>query len=60
MTIEELKVQKAQKLALLEKLKREEQDIVKKADAVKKRAAISQEELAVATEINKNLQYSLA
>ena len=41
LTVEELKAQKAQKIALLEKLKREEHDIVKKADAVKKRAAIS-------------------
>ena len=58
-TIEALDGQKTEKMALLAKLKREEVDILKKAEQVKKRAKISQEELAVATEINKNLEYSL-
>ena len=50
---------KTDKVALLDKLKKEEIDILKKADQVSKRAKISQEEVAVATEINKNLQYSM-
>ena len=59
LTVKALEAQRSEKVAQLEKLKQEERDVLKKAEQVRKRADITQEEVSLAIEVNKNLKYSM-